>query len=247
MAEQWIDAATAFRLVAGVTNPPSLADVALCRRAREGLIRARARVLVVGDRRSEDDLVPAEFWSTGQRAGLAQNWAAGDFSGKTGSLGTDRWQAFDVTFALSGVLDFLPFEQRAVPLAVYRSPGSRIGCPRARQFSLACKAPGITSGPAAILEHARLGFVAGKAVLAQRFKHRGSSELLWEEREWNIPDWFWESCARAGESFQDWALGNLHGGGRPFEQLRMDEAERGPFLGRVAPGPASEDRAAPLG
>jgi hypothetical protein len=81
MTEQWIDAATARRLVTAL--PIGVLGVqALLERTHAGLVKTRARLLVNGERQAEGATVPSEVWATGQRAELVQNWATGDFSGQ---------------------------------------------------------------------------------------------------------------------------------------------------------------------
>ena len=74
---------------------------------------------------------------------------------------------------------------------------------------LAGNAPGVTSGPAAILEHAPFGLSGRAGRASQSFAHEAWSTLLWEEREWSIPQWFWHACERAGRGAQNWELGRF--------------------------------------
>ena len=190
------------------TNPPALADGALCRRAEAGLVTARASLLVVEDQRSKDVVIPAEFWSTSQRSSLKQDWLA-DFLGRTGSLGADYWQAFGVTFALDGVLDSSPSTSAPPSFRFYRSPGRRSGCMRS---GFACRQrPGGYQRPSSNPRTCPFGLSGRAGRAGQSFAHEAWSTLLWEEREWSIPQWFWHACERAGRGAQNWELGQLKG------------------------------------
>jgi hypothetical protein len=110
MAEQWIDAATARRLVA--EDPVNqFATDALCQRAHAGLVETRARLFVTQHKRVEDVPVPRMFWQSTAAVDLSEDWQTGDFMAWISR--TEQWRAFGVTFALGGVLEMLPFEQRA--------------------------------------------------------------------------------------------------------------------------------------
>lgn len=79
MAEQWIDAETALRVVASVSDTRS-AVRAICIRAHDGIIDARAKLFVAGDRRTANAKIPPGFWWAKGEAALDQNWVTGDFS-----------------------------------------------------------------------------------------------------------------------------------------------------------------------
>jgi hypothetical protein len=94
MEDEWVSAADAFKRV-GQVNPYQAAGV-ICGRAFDGLIKARARLLIVGNKRQENAEVPPEFWWARGRQALTQNWAVGDFE-----TWIDRhvhWRAYGVQF-----------------------------------------------------------------------------------------------------------------------------------------------------
>jgi hypothetical protein len=64
-----------------------------------------------------------------------------------------------------------------------------------------------------IIEQARLGFVVARAVLAQCERHTSRSQLAWEEREWDVPTWFWSDFIGARSSFEEWGVGQFSGSG----------------------------------
>ena len=59
-----------------------------------------------------------------------------------------------------------------------------------------------------ILELARLGMVTARAVLAEG---KGSDRLAppWEEREWDVPGWFWPSRGDPHGGTPNWELGTF--------------------------------------
>ncbi|WP_156363623.1 hypothetical protein [Sphingomonas sp. Leaf357] len=177
---------------------------------------------MIDDERQEDVEVPQEFWGAEGHEALDQDWVSGDFS--TWIDHSAHWQAFGVTFGLSGLLEMLPVERRGVVahgLSVAGSP-EWIPAKGARQF--AYERGGITPGKAgtAVIEQARLGFLTARAVHAEAFKgDRYEVQNSWEQREWDIPLWFWEGFTSNGSSAQDWELGKFSGKGRSPDGLRF--------------------------
>ncbi len=209
MAEHWISAAAARDIVAQPRSPAA-GTRALCERAYAALVKTKARLFTVKNlgRRQENVEVPAAFWWAGGHEALTQDWTTGDFS--TWINNNEQWQAFGVTFALSGVLEMLPFEQRAVTARRLSVAGSPAWMPARAALRFARKEGGIDAASAkkAILEQAHLGFVTGRAVLAQRFDGPIlSRDPSWEGREWDVPDWFWRGSTVKDHSRQDWESG----------------------------------------
>ena len=98
---------------------------------------------------------------------------------------------FGVTFALSGVLDMLPFEQRgktAHRLSVAGNP-AWVSARPAIQFAHEKAGFSMAAAAAAIFEHAQLGFLTGRAVLSERFGDAHETLFISAEREWDIPQW----------------------------------------------------------
>lgn len=214
MPEQWIDARTALE-IGGSVN-------ALCSRLYAGLIRARALRLKIGDEQSQGDhLVPQKLWWAQGAAALEQDWQAGDFS--TWIDRSYEVKAFGVTFALSDVLEMVEFEQRASLRRKLSVAGNAdwISARDARLLAVNELGIGINSVGEWLLEQARLGFVTGRAVLAQGCRVTpDESDWAWQEREWDIAPWFWSEFSSNGSSTQDWALGKFAGKGRSPDGLR---------------------------
>jgi hypothetical protein len=75
---EWITSGRALALLR-VMMRESAAARALCARANDGLIRARAERLVEGDKTSDNVEIPADFWSARSHKALQHNWMMGDF------------------------------------------------------------------------------------------------------------------------------------------------------------------------
>lgn len=205
MAEQWIDAATAAGIVSDV-RPPNGGTRKLCARAHIGLVKARAQLLVStragrADQRGTNVMVPERFWWAEGNTALEQDWPSGDFS-----TWIDRVhiQAFGVRFALSGVLEMLSHDLRA-PIARRLSvAGSQVWIPARSAIQLVKG----DDPKAVIVERARLGFVSCRAVEAKRFEETQATDLVWEEREWDVPPWFWQPSSWL-PGHENWELGQF--------------------------------------
>ena len=206
MAEHWIVAQKACEI--------ARSSFALCERLYAGLVVARARVLQVGEQFSHNALVPKEFWWAKGHASLEADWEAGDFT--TWIRNTLECRAFGVEIGFSGLSEFVPFEERAVLARSLSVAGNSEWITAREAMRLAITQYGINpaNGSEAIMESGRLGFVAARATLAQGgLTGRGSSGWDWEEREWDIPSWFWNAFTYAGTSSQEWPLGRFSGQG----------------------------------
>ena len=63
-------------------------------------------------------------------------------------------------------------------------------------------------------DQCRLGFVAARAVIRRQAEADNPNEWSIEEREWDIPLWFWESFTGADNSAPDWERGVFSGKGK---------------------------------
>lgn len=102
--DERISAYQALQLVEG--GGGGGASYKICRRARDGLITAHARVLLWGQERYEDVAVPKEFWWAGGEAALDQYWEPGDFETWIGNR--THCRAYGVTFLRSEVEAMVP-------------------------------------------------------------------------------------------------------------------------------------------
>jgi hypothetical protein len=196
MADQWIDAATAASIVADGSGDRS-GQRSLCIRAYRGLIKARARLIISSstgrsDRRVRNTLVPPDLWWAGGYEALEQDWISGDFS--TWIDQKIHLQAFGVSFALDGLLEMLSHERRPAIARRLSVVGSNEWVSTPEAMELVKGAIGDGDPKPFIVEQGRLGFIAARAVEAQRFEERPHTELVWEEREWDVPSWLWENA-----------------------------------------------------
>jgi hypothetical protein len=205
MAEQWIAAHQAHDLAPDTH--------VLCSRLHAGLIPARARLFQFNHEDRQDCDVPSWFWWARGRAALEADWTAGDFS--TLIDGKAQCRAFGVEFGLAGVLEMLPFEDRAAiarRLSVMGNP-DWIAAKEARQ--LACTALGYSPNVAgdAIIDMARLGMASARAIMAEGASDQIPAGSTWQEREWDVPAWFWKDFGASADSRGEWELGKFWGRG----------------------------------
>lgn len=76
--EEWITPSRALELLE-FTLGYGAAMSAICARANDGMIRARADRYIEGERVADKAEVPKKFWWARGEAALHQNWKTGDF------------------------------------------------------------------------------------------------------------------------------------------------------------------------
>jgi hypothetical protein len=204
MAEHWIPASKAIEIAKD--------EIALCTRLHAGLISARADLLIIDHKEERSAKIPQGFWWSEGHAALQQNWQSGDF--ETWIDQKVQCKAFGVTFALSEVLEIVPFERRALIARSLSVAGDPDWVSAKEALRLSFEAANKLKPGEAILELARLGFVSGKAVNLLAYR-RGPTEheILWEQREWDIEPWFWQDFTLPGKVSLDWALGKFSASG----------------------------------
>ncbi len=201
MAEQWISAHQALEL--------SPNQYVLCNRLDIGLIRARAKIFQVDKETKTDCDVPHWFWWARGHAALESNWIAGDFS--TWIEHKACCQAFGVEFNLADVLELMPVHERAATarrLSVMGNP-DWIPAKEARQIGCTILGYAPNSAGDAIMELARLGFAVARAIEAEGAKDQIPAGWTWQEREWDVPVWFWKDFFASRDSHVNWELGNF--------------------------------------
>jgi len=117
VAEHWIEARDAIELAGS--------KFALCDRLLAGLVKSRARLFIRDETQSEDAFVPEKFWWAGGHEALEQDWETGDFS--TWIDQKVHLQGFGIRFGLTGILDMLPVERRAIVARSLSVAGDAIG------------------------------------------------------------------------------------------------------------------------
>lgn len=205
MAEHWISAYAAREIVGN--------QYTLCDRLHAGLATSRARHLRIGEKQGENVSVPKDFWWAGGREALEGNWYAGDFV--TWIDQTVECRAWGVEIGLAGVLELLPFEERAVVarrLSVAGN-GDWMSARAACRYDVQVLGSGLLTDGQNIIEAGKLGFITARAVLAQGMLD-GRHKWDWEEREWAIPGWFWQEFTTAQSSARDWETGRFSGRGQ---------------------------------
>ena len=115
--EEWITAAEAVRLLKPAFGTYE-AQMTICKRAHGGMIRARARRLVIDNNARDNFEIPKQFWWAEGHEALTQNWTAGDFdtwtelSRITGlshlSGGKVHLEAFGVSFLRAEIENLIP-------------------------------------------------------------------------------------------------------------------------------------------
>ena len=146
----------------------------------------RARLLSIGNKQAEHALIPKKFWwATGHEA-MDQDWEVGDFS--TWIDRREHWQAFGVSFALNGVLEMLQFDRRALTAYSLSVAGNHDWLParEARQLVSGQYGRHPMQAVPAIIEMAKLGFIAGRTVLLQGVNDR-RNHTDWDAQETNAP------------------------------------------------------------
>lgn len=225
MDEEWISAAEALALV-GKTNP-YLAAQSICGRAYDGVIAAKAHLLIIGDIRKEDVDVPAGFWWATGHAALEQKWQSGDF--ETWLDKRIHCRAYGVMFLKRDISAMLPPRQpkRNQPKrAGQGNYASAARCIEDLQEQLGC-----TKNDAAkhIARFSRAGLVEARCASfwCESTDPLGANE---EEAFENvaIPSWFWEKCAVGPDAILDWQSGTFAGRGlvgANVQKVRIKGAE----------------------
>jgi len=209
MSEQWISASEALRKIEASSSGG--ANRVICRRARDGMAIAKAKLLIWGRERREDTEIPAMFWWAGGEAALEQNWYAGDFS--TWIDSSIECRAYGVTFRASDIDDMLPRTSSRLPVSD-GAPGNFSSS--ARAVSEICAQVGCDGVVAIqeIVKHCRAGFITGRcSEISWRITDRYATSEEFFEHMVDVPDWFWEHCANQPETIIDWQSGKVSGRG----------------------------------
>lgn len=214
-AEQWIPAALALQLVGDLPGNQN-ERIAICTRAHAGLIKTRAELIIVGDDKLSDIVFPADFWWSEGHEALEQNWTTGDFATHVGKR---PWQAFGVRFALDGLLQLLPVERRAIAAKSLSVVGKAewLSALQARRFAYERAKINPSFAADAVLDACRLGYITGRAVSMRRANGDRPDDWTAQEREWDIPVWFWDHFTGSTGCSQNWERGIFSGRGRAPE------------------------------
>lgn len=219
MPPHWISAKTALAIFADVSGD-ALARMALCRGAHLGLIKTRARTLSIDGKVSHDVDLPEKFWWAEGHEALEQAWKLGDF--ETWIDHKVRLQAQGVEFDFNDLRDSLEPEKAAIIARQLSVAGNAdwMTAKAARSFMCSDMGAQPLRAGALLIEQCRLGFVAARAVSWRQTTPERPDDWEVEERERDIPQWFWAEFCGANDSTQDWELGTFVGRGRGPQGLR---------------------------
>jgi hypothetical protein len=211
MPSQWIRAPLAIALLEELTGEKTVRRT-LLNRARAGALKAWARTLdIEGDNRTDVFLKPG-FWDWDRYGEYQEHWDVGDFSVTIDGL---RHHAIGVSFDFAGVCDMLPLERRPELARKVSVAGDAawVTAKAARAFMYNELGAVPTHAGENLLEQCRLGFVAARAVLRKQAKENEPDRWFIEERESDIPLWFWVNFTDVATSQQDWERGVFTGRG----------------------------------
>jgi len=189
------------------TIMPIGAAQAICRRAHDGLIDARASRLILGEKSVDDCAVGAEFWWARGELALKQNWAAGDF--ETWLDRKVHCRAYGVEFRRSDIEALVPPRQS---IAFSRAqPGNyfpAFECVTELRKSLGGSEREVQS---LILRHCRAGTLPNQcAAIFTRIRNSYGEDENKQEHV-SIPEWFWEQGIDHRDSILDWQSGRFTG------------------------------------
>jgi hypothetical protein len=115
MVDEWWSAVETKKCVESLMGP-YLAPRAIACRARDGLLRTKARRFLVNDIVFDNTVLPPEFWWAGGETALAQNWYSGDFETR---IDRDRYfKAYGVEFLRADVETMLPKQSTPIQQAL---------------------------------------------------------------------------------------------------------------------------------
>lgn len=188
--------------------------IRICERAHSGLIATKAEKVIWGTEEHLDVALPKSFWWAEGRDALEQDWKTGDFS--TWIDQKVEMKAFGVSFDFLAISNLVSAEKQADAMRCISVIGEDSWISASDLIRLMYKKHGTTTASASMLEAARLGLIAGRAM---RAFGEGSGQLhgkggpKWAAIEWDIPLWFWRSFTEPNHSSRDWQLGKVKGRG----------------------------------
>lgn len=215
MDEDWIPAAQAYKLVSAVA--PTRAASAICSRAKDGLVNARARRLIWGKHSADDQQVPASFWWAGGDTALTQNWGTGDF--ETWIDHKLHCRAYGVEFKRSDIEAMLPVREALTPTVNRAEPGNfapALKCREELRTTLSCTEK---HAEKLILKACRAGLVSARCnSISGRVTDRyGATDF--DDQNVQVPEWFWNNCLYSTDTVLNWQSGRFAGQGYVGSEL----------------------------
>lgn len=200
IAGQWIDARTALEIFGN--------SLAIRKRSCAGVIRTRARLFIRGNTRLHYVGLPLEFWWADGDEVFEEDWSLGDFTKRLRS--GDESRAFGVCFGLEGLMALVPIETHPSIRLRLSVAGNAIWVTASDAICFAIQQAEHEPAAAqiAVIEQCSQGFVSARAV-RMRFEHSEPDGWESEEREWDIPPWFWDGMKSNDGSAQNWTTGKF--------------------------------------
>jgi hypothetical protein len=94
---EWVSSKQLMEAMGAGLPPCSPEAQRVCKHAKDGLVRTRARAFFKGEIREGAADLPKEFWWAGGHEALEQDWDAGAFSSWPARLrGNEEWRAYGV-------------------------------------------------------------------------------------------------------------------------------------------------------
>ena len=218
MQQHWVPASRALSFMARELGGEYPAILAICERAHAGLLRTHAQLYIAPDQRLERATVPSEFWWAEGEEALDQDWTRGDFS--TWIDQKYELKAFGVEFDFDGLRRMVAPERGVLAMREFSVSGDPnwLTAREARRQLYESNFTSPTTAHAVLLDYCRLGLVAARALrMEQTITYLRQRDEEREEREWDVPDWFWREFTQSGSSVQDWERGLFSGRGRAPE------------------------------
>jgi predicted nucleotide-binding protein len=120
--DEWINAAEAVRLLRPAFDGSAYsAQMAICKRAHSGLVRARAKRFMVDDKAGDDYHVPKTFWHEEGHFARTPDWITGDFETWV-ERGEVRLRAFGVSFSRADIEKMIPASVSPVTTTAVAGP-----------------------------------------------------------------------------------------------------------------------------
>jgi hypothetical protein len=203
-----MSAARAYEIVSAVA--PLRVRTAICSRANDGLIRARARRLLWGNESTDNSEVPPKFWWGRGELALTQNWGSGDF--ETWIDQRIHCRAYGVEFFREDIEAMVPAPSPRTPLN-RSEPGNYApahDCLSELRKTLGCDD---FEAQRLIIRACRTGLLSARCEtiwwsVKDRYGRREDNESGVA-----IPDWFWEHCLNGPDTVLNWMSGRFAGKG----------------------------------
>ena len=208
MEDEWISAAEAHKRLFKLHHLRTAE--AICSRAADEILVAKAQTLLWGNERFSDKEIPSVFWWARGNTALSQNWQAGDF--ETWIDSRVHCRAYGVTFHEGDIAAMLPSTRGS--RGVDRSAGTNFATARECVAELVEQ---LKIDPAQVQRHIQR-HCRGRLIEGQ------CDEIWWEvkdrygpteytDQQVAIPAWFWEHCASNPDAILDWQSGTFSGRG----------------------------------